>query len=66
MDGLNAQIDRAKALLVAPEVMEASPWGALGAAFLAATAAVLMAGMVVLGPGVVIEDTPPPVIPAQR
>lgn len=60
MDSTNAQIDQARGLLTVPHVAKAaSPWSALGAALLAATAAVLMAGMVILGPGVSIDETQP-------
>ena len=57
-----AKIAQAQALLapVAPERPSAAK--ALGAAALAATAALLMAGMVVVGPGVQIEA---PVVIAQ-
>lgn len=48
-------IARARTLLV-PRTSRASPYAALGAAALAATAAVLMAGVMVLGPGVRFED----------
>jgi hypothetical protein len=34
-------------------------WGTLGAAALAATAALLLAGVMILGPGVAIEDPVP-------
>lgn len=47
-------IQKARILLTAP-AEAASPWSALGAAALAATAAVLMAGVMVLGPGVRFE-----------
>jgi hypothetical protein len=50
-------IERARSLLT-PPVRRASPWAALGAAALAATAAVLMAGVMVLGPGVRFEEPP--------
>ena len=49
-------IARARQLLEAPAPVAASPWGTLGAAFIAATAAVLMAGVVILGPGVQFDD----------
>ena len=49
-------IARARGLLAPPAPVAASPWGALGAAFVAATAAVLMAGVVILGPGVQFDD----------
>lgn len=49
-------ITRARALL-APQSRRESPYPALGAAALAATAAVLMAGVMVLGPGVRFDET---------
>ena len=55
-------IDKARSLLT-PPVRRGSPWAAFGAAALAATAAVLMAGVMVLGPGVRFEE-PPLVQPA--
>ena len=51
-----AKIARAKTLLTPPPSRAASGLGALGAAAFAATAAIMMAGVVVLGPGVTIED----------
>lgn len=61
MDSTSAQIDQARGLLTAAAVVKAaSPWSALGAALLTATAAVLMAGMVILGPGVSIDEPQPP------
>lgn len=50
-------IDRARSLLTPPE-RRASPWAMLGAAALAAMAAVLMAGVMVLGPGVRFDEPP--------
>ncbi|GAA0628663.1 hypothetical protein GCM10009422_27540 [Brevundimonas kwangchunensis] len=50
-----AQIDKAKVLLADP-VVAVSPWSVLGAAAMAASAAVLMAGVMVLGPGVRFEE----------
>ena len=50
-----AKIDRARGLLTPPEPRN-NPLGALGAAALAATAAVLMAGVMVLGPGIALEE----------
>jgi hypothetical protein len=50
-------IDRARELL-APPLRRSSPWAVLGAAGLAATAAVLMAGVMVLGPGVRFDEPP--------
>jgi len=55
-------IDKARSLLT-PPVRRASPWGAFAAATLAAVAAVMMAGVMVLGPGVRFEE-PPLVQPA--
>lgn len=52
----SAHIAAAKALLASPEVDPPSGLAALGAATLAAAAAIAMAGVVVLGPGVVIDD----------
>jgi hypothetical protein len=51
-------IDKARKLLTAPPTRRASPWAAFAAAGLAATAAVLMAGVMVLGPGVRFEEPP--------
>ena len=48
-------IDRARSLLTPPE-RRASAWAMLGAAALAATAALLMAGVMVLGPGVRFDE----------
>lgn len=57
-----AAIDQARRLLdaAAPSASTRtdSPWTALAAAGLAAFAAVLMAGVMVLGPGVVLADRP--------
>ena len=50
------QIKRARTLLNPVAPAAGSPWGTLGAAFIAATAAVLMAGVVILGPGIQFED----------
>jgi len=54
-------IKQARALLDAPVERAASPWATLGAAAFAAFAAVLMAGVMVLGPGVALENDAPPV-----
>ena len=51
----DTSIDKARGLLTAP-VPRANPWATLGAAALAATAAVMMAGVMVLGPGVRFEE----------
>ena len=48
-------IDKARVLLT-PQTRPTSPWAALAAAGLAATAAVMMAGVLVLGPGVRFEE----------
>ena len=45
-------VTKARTLLTAPLEKGASPWSALFAAGLCASAAVLMAGAVILGPGV--------------
>ena len=50
-----ARIEQARALLHPPEPRP-SARGALGAAAMAATAAVLMAGVMVLGPGIALEE----------
>lgn len=52
-------IQKARILLTAPAATRSSPWPTLGAAALAATAAVLMAGVMILGPGVRFQDAPP-------
>ena len=52
------QIDAARAALTEPEVRTGG-LQTLAAAALAATAAVLLAGVMILGPGVVIDDTQP-------
>ena len=49
------RIEKARVLLAEPDARH-SPWATLAAAALAATGAVLMAGVVVLGPGVRFED----------
>ncbi len=49
------QITRAKGLL-SPPTERHNALGTLAAALLAATAAVMMAGVVVLGPGFTLED----------
>ena len=53
-----ANIDKARDLLVEAEQTVGNPLGALGAAALAATAAVAMAGVIVLGPGMALSDKP--------
>ena len=52
------QIDAARVALSEPEARN-GVMGTLAAASLAACAAVLLAGVMVLGPGVAIEDGPP-------
>ena len=51
----HAGITKARTLL-APAVRRDNPYAALGAAALAATAAVMMAGILVLGPGVRFDE----------
>lgn len=51
----DSSIDKARILLT-PPAHRASPWAALAAAALAATAAVMMAGILVLGPGVRFDE----------
>lgn len=53
-------IQKARILLTAPAALPTSPWSALGAAALAATAAVLMAGVMVLGTGIRVQPSEPP------
>ena len=50
-----ASITRARSLLT-PVARPTSPYAVLGAAAMAATAAVLMAGVMVLGPGVRFDE----------
>ena len=50
------KIAAAKAKLIEIDPLPPSPLVALGAAALAATAAVIMAGVVVIGPGVHLDD----------
>ncbi|WP_309629348.1 peptidoglycan-binding protein [Brevundimonas sp.] len=52
------QIDAARVALTEP-VARNGVMGTLAAASLAACAAVLLAGVMILGPGVAIEDTAP-------
>ena len=52
-------IHKARILLTAPAATAPSPWNALAAAALAATAAVLMAGVMVLGPGIRFQEPAP-------
>ena len=51
-----ASIDKARSLLTPPAAPGDKPLALLGAAAMAAAAAVLMAGIVVLGPGVQFDD----------
>ena len=51
----DGSISKARVLLTPPQAV-ATPWPVLGAAALAATAAVLMAGVMVLGPGVRFDE----------
>ena len=52
----SAAVERARHLLRPVAVPAPNPWNTLMAAAMAATAAVLMAGVVILGPGVRFED----------
>ena len=52
-------IERARVLLNAPVERAANPWTTLGAAAFAACAAVLLAGVMVLGPGIALENNAP-------
>ena len=58
MSDTQTQIDAARLVLSEPEV-RTGVMGTLAAASLAACAAVLLAGVMILGPGVAIEDGPP-------
>ena len=60
---ITEQLDNARALLVTAEKRERS-LPAIGAALLAAVTSLLLAGAVVLGPGV--ETQAPPSVSAQR
>jgi len=53
-----SSLEQARTLLVETEEGLPNPLGALGAAALAATAALLMAGVMILGPGFAMEDRP--------
>lgn len=55
---INRRIDSARALLAEPERRD-RPWATLSAAALAAAMAVLLAGVVVLGPGVRFAEPTP-------
>ena len=59
MSDTQVQIDAARLALTEPEARN-GVMGTLAAASLAASAAVLLAGVMILGPGVAIEDGPPP------
>ena len=50
-------VAKARTLLTASQDKPGSPWAALFAAGLCASAAVLMAGAVILGPGVSMEPS---------
>ena len=60
MNQPQARIDAARAALIEPTVKHGMG-GTLAAAALAASAAVLLAGVMILGPGVAIKDAPPSV-----
>ncbi|GAA0869973.1 hypothetical protein GCM10009116_18090 [Brevundimonas basaltis] len=51
-------IDKARDLLSPPAARSGNAWAMLASAALAAMAAVLMAGVMVLGPGVRFEEPP--------
>ncbi|MBJ7485067.1 peptidoglycan-binding protein [Brevundimonas sp.] len=51
-----SSIDRARALLIEAEQAGGHPLGALGAAALAATAAIAMAGVMILGTGIALDQ----------
>lgn len=59
MSRILSNIDKARDLLVEAEDTVTSPLRALGAAALAATAAVVMAGVMVLGPGMALDHPRP-------
>jgi hypothetical protein len=61
---IQPQIDAARHVLREPEVAGAEARNTLAAAALAACAAVLLAGVMILGPGVAIEDPAPVSAPA--
>ena len=52
----HAGITKARTLLAPAQPSRSSPYATLGAAALAAMAAVLMAGVMVLGPGVRFDE----------
>ena len=54
------RIEQAHGLLATPVERAVSPWAGLGAAGFAAISAVLMAGVMVLGPGIAIDERVPP------
>ena len=58
---MTTAVDQIQAARVALDPVRGRPavLGTLGAAVLAATAAVLLAGVMILGPGVAIEDPVP-------
>lgn len=56
MTSIQTQIATAKSLLADQQEAPARPIAALGAALLAATASVVMAGVIVLGPGFELEE----------
>ena len=58
----HTSITRARKLLTPPAVPGGSPYATLGAAALAAVAAVFMAGVMVVGPGVRFDE---PAVSAQ-
>ena len=63
MARFDESLTQARALLIEAEPPRPSSLGVLAAGFVAATAAVLLAGAVILGPGVAV-DGPAPVAEA--
>ena len=58
MTSIETRIATARGLLADQPETPGRPMAALGAALLAATASVAMAGVIVLGPGFEIDETP--------
>jgi hypothetical protein len=56
MDRFDESLTQAKALLTAPVERRPSALGALAAGMVAAMAAVLLAGVVILGPGATFDE----------
>ena len=60
MSRFDDSVSQARALLLEAEPRKPSTLGALAAGVIAATAAVLLAGAVILGPGVALDQPAPP------